>query len=503
MAKTSIGDLHARVTADASQYDAEMKRAAAATQRTARSVNGQLDELQKNISRKFTLGDIGKDLLKGLGLGSGFAVAQTAADLITTRYREQAEAAETIVENLKRQLELTRQIIALRQSPEQQLNALKKQRAEIEARRDQFLDPASRTISVPLAPGWALLSREELEAAKNKKIVVDLTQEQQVEVAKLRTQIMELTKEIDTLTISEEKRIATEREQLRVSDQTRRINALSAGLKNQEDAFENLLKAARESNEQSKKSREEREHEARQLDTLAERYRQLADPLRTYDLQLRELNDLESKSLLTAYDAVEARKALVRARKETQGQMIDRELKEFFGDMDKVQEQTNVLGQAAQDMGFAFSSAFENAVIAGEQLSDVMRSMAQDILRVFLRLAVTNPLINSIFGNVGGFQALPTLFGGPKADGGPVAGGTPYLVGERGPELFVPRQSGVIVPNHAMAGGNGVTVNLTTNFASGVTRQEVAAMLPRMVEAAKSAVAEAVGRGGGYRRAFA
>jgi hypothetical protein len=33
----------------------------------------------------------------------------------------------------------------------------------------------------------------------------------------------------------------------------------------------------------------------------------------------------------------------------------------------------------------------------------------------------------------------------------------PYLVGERGPELMVPGQSGTIVPNHALGGG---TVNL-------------------------------------------
>lgn len=36
---------------------------------------------------------------------------------------------------------------------------------------------------------------------------------------------------------------------------------------------------------------------------------------------------------------------------------------------------------------------------------------------------------------------------GTRAGGGPVIRGTPYLVGERGPEMFVPSQSGTIVPN--------------------------------------------------------
>ena len=38
-----------------------------------------------------------------------------------------------------------------------------------------------------------------------------------------------------------------------------------------------------------------------------------------------------------------------------------------------------------------------------------------------------------------------------------MSGGSPYIVGERGPEMFVPRQSGSIIPNHAMG---GMTVNV-------------------------------------------
>jgi hypothetical protein len=45
-----------------------------------------------------------------------------------------------------------------------------------------------------------------------------------------------------------------------------------------------------------------------------------------------------------------------------------------------------------------------------------------------------------------------------RAGGGPVSAGAPYLVGELGPELFVPRASGSIVPNAAIAGGGGTQV---------------------------------------------
>ena len=64
-------------------------------------------------------------------------------------------------------------------------------------------------------------------------------------------------------------------------------------------------------------------------------------------------------------------------------------------------------------------------------------------------------------GAVGG--AIGALgFGGGRAMGGPVSGGTAYMVGERGPELFVPKGSGTIVPNGA---GRGTTINLTVNGA--------------------------------------
>ncbi len=51
---------------------------------------------------------------------------------------------------------------------------------------------------------------------------------------------------------------------------------------------------------------------------------------------------------------------------------------------------------------------------------------------------------------------------GARANGGPVRGGGMYLVGERGPELFVPKSGGTIVPNGA--GGGATTIALTINM---------------------------------------
>jgi len=93
---------------------------------------------------------------------------------------------------------------------------------------------------------------------------------------------------------------------------------------------------------------------------------------------------------------------------------------------------------------------------------------------------------------------------GLRAMGGPVTRNKPYIVGERGPELFVPNGSGNVVSNGDMAGG-GVTVNQTINLSTGVqqtVRTEVMQMLPQIAEASKSAVLDARRRGGSFAKAF-
>lgn len=70
--------------------------------------------------------------------------------------------------------------------------------------------------------------------------------------------------------------------------------------------------------------------------------------------------------------------------------------------------------------------------------------------------------VASVGAGIGGAIGGALGFGGGRAMGGPVSSGTAYVVGERGPELFVPGKSGSIVPN---GGRGGNTINLTVNGA--------------------------------------
>lgn len=60
-----------------------------------------------------------------------------------------------------------------------------------------------------------------------------------------------------------------------------------------------------------------------------------------------------------------------------------------------------------------------------------------------------------------------------RASGGPVSAGTPYWVGERGPELIVPQQNGTVLPTGQAPRGGGVTINATFNISGGSTSAQV------------------------------
>jgi phage-related minor tail protein len=88
----------------------------------------------------------------------------------------------------------------------------------------------------------------------------------------------------------------------------------------------------------------------------------------------------------------------------------------------------------------------------------------------------------------GGTGAFFTALSGARASGGPVSAGGAYLVGERGPEVFVPRSSGNIIPNGGMG---GITMNYTID-ARGADAERIMAVLPAMLKRTKDETVAAV-----------
>jgi hypothetical protein len=79
-------------------------------------------------------------------------------------------------------------------------------------------------------------------------------------------------------------------------------------------------------------------------------------------------------------------------------------------------EKTQEVDDAARQLGMTFSSAFEDAVIGGKSLSDVLKGLAQDVARIFLRKTVTEPMAGALSDLFKG--TFGNLFGGARAGGG-------------------------------------------------------------------------------------
>ena len=137
--------------------------------------------------------------------------------------------------------------------------------------------------------------------------------------------------------------------------------------------------------------------------------------------------------------------------------------------------------------GNAFGSTMEQVLAGTKKMSDAFKDLGKVIISSLINIFVAQMLVNPLARGLGMIDGLAT--------GGPARGGTPYIVGERGPELFVPNSSGRVIPNHKMGGsGGGVTVVQNINFATGIqasVRSEVLQLLPAIAQVSKGAVQDA------------
>lgn len=134
-------------------------------------------------------------------------------------------------------------------------------------------------------------------------------------------------------------------------------------------------------------------------------------------------------------------------------------------------EMTDFAREAAQGMQSLFADFLFDPFKDG--LKGMLKGFA-DMLRRMIAELIAKQLLISFFSLFAGgtgviaamaSSAVSSLQG--RAKGGPVTGSTPYMVGERGPELFVPSTSGTIIPNGSgMGGGVNIAYNIDARGAS-------------------------------------
>ena len=198
------------------------------------------------------------------------------------------------------------------------------------------------------------------------------------------------------------------------------------------------------------------------------------------EIERNNLLTIEAKEYLVAQENalanateryLRAQNQAVKAQREGTGEQgFMKEGAKFFRDMPTDLENG---AKAFQSVMGNMESALDNFVRTGKlSFKSLARSIIQDLIAIQLRASATG-LFKSLFGMYasGGFGTGNSFgnadLGGFLADGGSANANTPYVVGERGPELFVPRSSGTVIPNHALAGAGGTTM-VTNNYINAI-----------------------------------
>ena len=163
---------------------------------------------------------------------------------------------------------------------------------------------------------------------------------------------------------------------------------------------------------------------------------------------------LETQTTLTAkINELEARKNLLLGLNNTKLDEQNNKVKKIKDSTDGVSEAFKAIGDSIAQ---GVSQALTDAILQARTLGEAAKGILNMIARQLLQLGINTLLFNVFGGSTGIFKNLPTF-----ANGGRPPVGKPSIVGERGPELFVPSSAGTVIPNHSL--GGGVTNNIVVN----------------------------------------
>ena len=196
---------------------------------------------------------------------------------------------------------------------------------------------------------------------------------------------------------------------------------------------------------------------------------------------------------------------------------------EFNNAVAKVQEQLffattegKMFETGIESLSTKLSDTFVNALETGKLslrdlgnvVKEVMAEMARDFLKAQIRAMLLKTVLNAFGGSAGPSPSIGGTMppvGDMTAGGGTVQAKRPTLVGERGPELFIPSTHGVVKNNmdtkNLMGSSKPVVVNQNINISTGVAqtvRAEVLNLLPTIQTSTMEAIVDAKQRGGSF-----
>ena len=152
--------------------------------------------------------------------------------------------------------------------------------------------------------------------------------------------------------------------------------------------------------------------------------------------------------------------------------------------LDQIEDFTGPIGDS---FGRFFEDILDQTDNFGNNLRSLFLNILLDIRREIIQEFISDPITDVLTGFVRGFIPGRQL-------GGPVQANRPFLVGERGPEIFTPTQNGQIIPS----AGQGIVVNQYNSFDLSTPdqiRSEVLLQLPVLSQQVRNDITEAFGRG--------
>ena len=375
-------------------------------------------------------------------------------------------------------------------------------RAKAQNRLNDALDRQQRLIAAITSEHNNLEAKEKYLAGLNKPVTPKITDDMGTALTGYGTELERLQEELTKLTVSERDAVEMKLQLLANKDEKTigQVYDVSEAL-----AVFDLIKAQKDLNAELSKDRDTAQAHYDTLMSYRDAYDKIALSEREY-LRLKMDGEGYTKDEIDQTLAlVDATKQLTdaKAKREslekeaaklnlrnntTTGMAHLDDLKANGLNPEVYREQLHKLLLESQTIWGAIAYSVENFADRGSSalanffngtktgFREMVSSMLVDLEKLILKQQVVQPLLNSAGGffaellngsryiNSEGGSYVPAP-SGVRAAGGPVSYGSSYLVGEKGPELFTPRTSGNITPNHAL-GGQTNNVSISVNVAN-------------------------------------
>jgi hypothetical protein len=175
------------------------------------------------------------------------------------------------------------------------------------------------------------------------------------------------------------------------------------------------------------------------------------------------------------------------------GRISAEQMMNVLDSWDKVNQKSKEANENAKIFGQITTSAFEDAIIEGKKFSDVLKGMAQDLLKLVLRRNVTEPLAQaagSFLGNLFSFDGGGWTGDGPRSGGVDGKGG--FMA------VLHPREQVIDTTKGGGAGGNVVINQYNTFSGSGNDQAQMAAWARQVKQETLAAVQLSANRGGSF-----